>query len=117
MCTFVGQGVIPSSDVAKVIGMMLQIGMEQLDRLVTVSGVVQVRSGVSGAEVLEVEVGGVEGGVDVPLNLYCDDGGKAFEGSTLALQSSLDDFSPMMFLFRMKFKASSVGVRGPHCVV
>ena len=40
-----GQGAIPSSDVAKVIGMMLQIGMEQLDQLVTVPGVVEVSLG------------------------------------------------------------------------
>ena len=65
LCSYVGQVATPSSGVAKVIGMMLQIGMEQLDRLVTVQGVVQVRSGVSGAEVLEVEVEGVEGEVKV----------------------------------------------------
>ena len=47
---YVGQGAIPSSDVAKVIGMLLQIGMEQLDRLVTVPGVVQVNPGVSDDE-------------------------------------------------------------------
>ena len=74
------QAAIPSSDVAKVIGMMLQIGIELLDRLVTVPGVVQVRSGVSGAEVLEVEVEGVEGKVKVPLELYCDDGGRHSRG-------------------------------------
>ena len=117
MFTFMGQGAIPSSDAAKVIVMMLQIGMEQLDRLVTVPGVVQVRSGVPRAEVLEVEVDGVEGEIKIPLKLYCDDGGKAFEGSALALQASLDDFNLMIFMFRMTFKASSVGVRGPNCVV
>ena len=63
----VGQGAIPSSDVAKVIGMLLQIGMEQLDRLVTVPGVVQVVSGVPDDEELGVEADGVEVEIKIPL--------------------------------------------------
>ena len=110
----VGQDAIPSSDVAKVIGMLLQIGMEQLDRLVTVPGVVQVKSEVPDDEELGVEADGVEGDIKIPLELYCDDGGKAFEGSALSLQSSLDNFSVMLCMFRMTFKASSVGVSGPY---
>ena len=113
---FCGQGAIPSSDVAKVIDMMLQIGMEQLDQLVTVPGVMEISLGEHDGDGLSVEAGGVEGDIKIPLELYCDDGGKAFEGSALSLQSSLDNFSVMMCLFRMTFKASSVGVRGPQCV-
>ena len=97
--------------------MMLQIGMEQLDQLVTVPGVVEVSLGDHDGEELSVEAEGVEGDIEIPLELYCDDGGKAFEGSALSLRSSLDNFSVMMCLFRMTFKASSVGVRGPQCVL
>ena len=112
-----GQGAIPSSDVAKVIGMLLQIGMEQLDQLVTVPGVVEVSLGDQDGEGVVVEAAGVDGEIKIPLKLYCDDGGKAFEGSALSLQSSLDNFSIMLCMFRMTFKASSVGVRGPECLV
>ena len=110
------QGAIPSSDVAKVIGMMLQIGMEQMKEFMSVPGAVTVRPGDASDEELEVEVDGVEGAVDIPLMLYCDDGSEAFEGTADELQSSLDDFSLLTCMFRLTFKASSVGVRGPCCV-
>ena len=61
---------------AKVIGMMLQIGMEQMRRPVSVPGGVTVRGGVADEEEVEVEVDGLENGVDIPLMLYCDDGGR-----------------------------------------
>ena len=107
------QGAIPSSDVAKVIGMLLQIGMQQVDDFVTVPGVVTAVT--AQGEQLSVKVEGVENGVDVLLMLYCDDGGKAFVGSAVELQRSLDDMSLMMCMFRLAFKKTSVGVRGPNC--
>ena len=93
--------------------MILQIGMQQLDEFVTVPGVITAETS-QGVE-LSVKVEGVESGVDVLLMLYCDDGGKAFIGSAVELQSSLDDMGLMMCMFRLAFKKSSVGVRGPMC--
>ena len=96
--------------------MMLQIGMEQMKEFMSVPGAVTVRPGDARDGELEVEVEGVEGVVDIPLMLYCDDGSEAFEGTAAELQSSLDDFSLLTCMFRLTFKASSVGVRGPCCV-
>ena len=93
--------------------MVLQIGMQQLDEFVTVPGVVTAKT-IRSVE-LSVKVEGVASGVDVLLMLYCDDGGKAFIGSAVELQSSLDDMGLMMCMFRLAFKKSSVGVRGPMC--
>ena len=96
--------------------MMLQIGMEQMEEFISVPGAVTVRPGDARDGELEVEVGGVEGAVDIPLMLYCDDGSEAFEGNAVELQSSLDDFSLLTCMFRLTFKVSSVAVRGPCCL-
>ena len=60
-------GGIPSSDVAKVTGMMLHIGMEQMKEFVSVPGAVTVRPGDAREGELEVKVEGIEGVVDIPL--------------------------------------------------
>ncbi len=73
--------------------MVLQIGMQQLDEFVTVPGVITAETS-QGVELI-VKVEGVESGVDVLLMLYCDDGGKAFIGRAVELQSSLDDMGLM----------------------
>ena len=75
--------------------MVLQIGMQQLDEFVTVPGVVTAKT-IRSVE-LSVKVEGVASGVDVLLMLYCDDGGKAFIGSAVELQSSLDDMGLTQF--------------------
>ena len=93
--------------------MVLQIGMQQLADPVTVPGTVTAATA-QGVEI-SVEVEGVEDGVDVLLMLYCDDGGEAFIGTMVELQSSMDDMSLMMCMFRLAFKKTSVGVRGPNC--
>ena len=96
--------------------MMFQIGMEQMKEFISVPGAVSVSPGDGVDGEVEVAVDGVDGGVDIPLMLYCDDGSEAFEGTAEEFQQSLDDFSLLMCMFRMTFKASSVGVRGPRCV-
>ena len=61
--------------------MMFQIGMEQMKEFISVPGAVTVSPGDGVDGEVEVTVDGVDGGVDIPLMLYCDDGSEAFEGT------------------------------------
>ena len=108
------QGAVPSSDVAKVIGMVLQKGIMALEEEVHISDVVGVA--VIGGDDLEVQVEGLGGGVDVSLLLYCDDGSNVRRGDQKAVQSGLDDFGILMCACRLAFKGKSVSVRGPFCL-
>ena len=108
------QGAVPSSDVAKVVGMVLQMGLLALEEGVHISEVLTV--GVRGGDAVEVRVEGLGGGVDVSLLLYCDDGSNARKGGYEMMQAGMDDFSALMCACRLSFKAKSVSVRGPLCM-
>ena len=107
------QGSIRSSDVAKVIGMVLQIGILEVEEAVHIGGTVE--APLIDGDVIGVAVDRMGEGIDMSLGLYCDDGSEVGEGGYAAAQKRLGNLSLVACFCRVSFKGPSVGVRGPYC--